>query len=204
MKVLDRFRADLGRYFSELERPGLYARVRAICTTEAIWAIGLYRFGQYLREEAPAPVRLALRFPYAIAQRRLHRAVGIHLFPTTEIGPGLYIGHYGGIWVSPRAKLGARCNISHEVTIGVAGRERDAPRLGDRVWIGPSATISGPVSVGAGAVIAANSLIVGDVPENAVMIGVPARAISYGGSAHLIDLTPPPRGPKDRQGEPGS
>lgn len=191
LSALQKFRADLSRYFSELDHPeSLYERVRTVFVTEAIWVIGLYRFGQYLHQEASFPVRTALRLPYSVVLRRMHRSVGIHLYPSTEIGPGLYIGHYGGIWISPRASLGDNCNISHEVTIGVAGHGRAAPKLGDRVWVGPSATISGPVTVGSGAVIAANSLVVANVPDNAVMIGVPARVMSYGGSERLIHFNP--------------
>jgi serine O-acetyltransferase len=157
--------------------------------TEAIWSITMYRFGQYLAEEAPAALRLPLSPIYKLILKVVQLVTGIHLDPPTEAGPGLYIGHYGGIWISPAAVLGSNCNISQGVTIGRAGRAaKAAPRLGDRVWVGPNATISGPVRVGSGAVVAANTLVVAHVPENAVVIGVPSRVLSYSGSANLIDL----------------
>jgi serine O-acetyltransferase len=74
------------------------------------------------------------------------------------------------------------------VTIGAPGAAKGAPVLGDRVWIGAGAVITGPVKIGSGAVIAANSLVVSHVPENGVAVGVPARIMSHTGSAKLIRL----------------
>jgi len=128
-----------------------------------------------------------MRLPYFVAFRVLRLITGIHLDPATRILAGFYIGHHGGIWISPLAVIGAHCNVAHEVTIGLAGHNRwSAPVLGDRVWVGPNATISGPVRVGSGAVVAANPPVVSNIPENAVTIGVPARVISYTGSAKLL------------------
>jgi serine O-acetyltransferase len=145
----------------------------------------LYRFGQYLSTEATRGVRLSLRIPYSVILRFVRYLVGIHLYPESQIGPGLYIGHYGGIWISPKATLGANCNVSQGVTIGVAGT-RAGPVLGDRVWVGPHAVITGPARIGSGAVIAANSFVTTNVPENAMAVGVPARVIADSGSAELI------------------
>jgi serine O-acetyltransferase len=163
--------------------------MRTVMECEAIWAISVYRFGQYLHDEAGTFTRLLFKIPYQWGEKWIGLTVGIHLFPETPIGPGFYIGHYGGIWISPLARLGANCNVGPNVIIGVAGKHRDkAPVLGDRVWVGPGAIITGEVTVGSGAVIAANSLVTSNVPENAVVIGVPARVISYTGSANLIGL----------------
>jgi serine O-acetyltransferase len=157
--------------------------------SEAIWATAVYRFGQYLEQEAPTVVRILLRFPYSILQRLIEWLVGINLPPKAQIGPGLYIAHYGGIWINPHVKMGENCNIAPHVTIGIAGStNRGAPIIGDRVWIGPKATVNGPLHIGSGAVISPNSLVVTHVPENAVVIGVPAKIMSYTGSAKLINV----------------
>lgn len=185
MKAWHRFREDLRRYLKPEEQGRLGRQVRAFYEHEALWAIGLFRFGQYLREEAPAPVRVALKVPWTLANRAVGILLGIHLSPQSQVGPGLYIGHHGGIWISPLARIGARCNINHEVTIGTFG-DHQGPELGDRVWVGPNSTISGPVKIASGAVIGANSLVTASLPENAVAVGVPARVISHSGSAHLL------------------
>jgi serine O-acetyltransferase len=182
-----RLGADLARYYAFQKDPGSrLERLKTILLTEAIWAIAVYRFGQYLREEAPAALRRVLRAPYMLFMKALHLVVGVHLYPETRIGGGLYVGHYGGTWISPLATLGSECNVNHGVTIGAAGRRPGAPVLGDRVWVGPGAVITGPVRVGSGAVVAANSLVVANVPDDAVVIGVPARVVSYSGSADLL------------------
>jgi serine O-acetyltransferase len=188
--VRERFRADLARYVRVGTPASRLGRLGVLLRNEPLWALATFRFGQYLREEASAPVRAVCRLPYALAHRTVGLVLGIHLFPQTQVGPGLFIGHWGGIWVSPHARLGAHCNLNHETTIGVAGEDEQGPQLGDRVWVGPNATITGPVQVGAGAVVAANSLVVAHVPDNAVVIGVPARVVSYTGSARLLE----PRG----------
>lgn len=185
------FRADLGRYFRYAARHEGYrstwARLKLAARTEAVLALAVYRLGRWLRDEAPAPVRRGLLPGHAVLHELVRLAIGICLSPDARIGPGLYIGHSGGIWVAPGAELGRDCNLSQGVTIGIGGTvRRGAPAIGDRVWIGPKATLSGPVRVGSDAVIGANSLVVSDVPERGVMVGVPARLVSRSGSAALI------------------
>jgi serine O-acetyltransferase len=193
--AFDRLRADLRRYYAYLDDgAGRLARIRMVLVTEGIWALIVFRLGQYLDQEILRPLRPILYAPYWLLRKFVEHLTGIHLSVPARIGPGLYIGHYGGIWISPWVTIGANCSISHQVTIGIAvraaptGRPRPGPVLGDRVWVGPNATISGPVRIGSGAVIAANTLVVANVPENGVAVGVPARVISYTGSAHLLNL----------------
>jgi serine O-acetyltransferase len=180
-------RADVGRYFRYARAESLWARARIVALTEGIWATAIYRAGRWLLREAPVPVRFCLCVPLAAAREVMRLALGIHLDPASRIGPGLYIGHSGGVWVAPGAVIGRECNLSQGVTLGVGGTlRRGSPRLGDRVWVGPKATLSGPVRVGSGAVIGANSLVVSNVPERGVAIGVPARVVALSGSGALI------------------
>jgi serine O-acetyltransferase len=140
----------------------------------------------WLRRECPRRCR-CLRLlwrPWFTFVRLLGTRLGLG-----QIGPGLFIGHYGGIWINENARLGAFCHVSQGVVIGAAGEARGeqfAPVLGDRVWVGPHAVISGAVRVGDGCVIGANALVVTDVPDKGVVLGAPARLISYSGSGHLI------------------
>lgn len=187
MTARERWRADLDRYVEASRNPrGFARRLRLVLFVESLWAIGLYRFGQYLYEEAPRPLRALLRVPYELARKLVVIAVGIHLHPRTRIGPGLFIAHFGGIWVNPRAVLGAHCNLAHGVTIGAPDAEPAAPVLGDRVWVGPGAVVTGPIRIGSRAVIGANSLVSSNLPEAAVAVGVPARVLAYTGSDRLM------------------
>lgn len=181
-----RFRADLRRYLPKGQPATARSVARAFWNSEALWAIAAFRAGQYLIEEAPPMVERALKPAWSVTHRFVGLALGIHLSPHSRIGAGLYIGHSGGVWISPRAEIGEHCNINHETTIGTAG-DRGAPRLGNRVWVGPNATITGEVTIGDEAVVAANSLVVADVPPAGVVVGVPARLVSTGGSSKLLD-----------------
>ncbi|HTY19543.1 MAG TPA: DapH/DapD/GlmU-related protein [Myxococcota bacterium] len=187
MTARERWRADVDRYVEASGDPDAFLRrFRIILFTEGVWALSLYRFGQYLHEEAPSALRAVLRVPYLFARKLLVMMIGIHLGPETQVGPGLFIAHYGGIWINPRVRMGAHCNIAHGVTIGAPDAEAGAPVLGDRVWIGAGAVVTGPVQIGSGAVIGANSLVSSNLPENAVAVGVPARVLAYTGSERLM------------------
>jgi serine O-acetyltransferase len=115
-------------------------------------------------------------------------ATGISIPFTARIGPGLYIGHFGGIILSPETVLGENCNISQGVTIGQAGREGKqlTPIIGDRVYIGPGAKIFGGIKIGNDVAIGANAVVTKDLPDNAVAVGVPAKIVSYEGSKDFV------------------
>ena len=98
--------------------------------------------------------------------------------PQATIGPGLYIGQSGGVHINPQAVLGRNCDLAHRVTIGTSAMGRQgAPILGDDIYIGTGATLVGRIKVGNGAKIAANTLVIGNVPAGATVMGVPARII---------------------------
>ena len=109
----------------------------------------------------------------------------------TRIGSGLQIGHTGGIVVASSAIIGKNCNLSHQVTIGVTrrGDRAGAPTIGDNVYIGPGAKIIGNVKIGNHAAIGANCVVTKDVPDHAVVVGVPGRIVSYRGSEGYVNLT---------------
>ena len=131
-------------------------------------------------------------FAYPISRfilSRLKYKLGISIPYYTSIGAGFYIGHFGGIVVNGNSTIGKNCNISPGVTLGMAnrGRNKGYPRLGDNVYIAPGAKIIGAVNIGNNVAIGANSVVTSDVPDNAVVVGIPARIISYEGSIGYVD-----------------
>ena len=98
-----------------------------------------------------------------------------------EIGPGLYIAH-GYVVIDGVATIGRHCTINPWVTIGLSGSRRwgfdsRGPIIGDRVYIGTGAKVLGPITVGDGARIGANAVVIDDVPAGATVVGAPARIV---------------------------
>jgi serine O-acetyltransferase len=114
---------------------------------------------------------------------------GIVISPNCTIGPGLYIGHFGGIVVHPDARIGKNCNISHGVTIGQSNRgsRKGVPVIGDNVYIGPGAKILGCIHIGDDVAIGANSVVTKDIADHAVVIGIPGKVISYRGAQGYVN-----------------
>lgn len=104
---------------------------------------------------------------------------GIQIPHITKIGKGLFIGHYGGIVISNEAIIGENCNIAQGVTIGRInkGPRKGAPIIGNSVWIGPNAVLSGNIIIGDNVLIAPLSFVNMDVPANCMVIGNPAQII---------------------------
>jgi len=115
--------------------------------------------------------------------------LGISIPFRTKIGRGFYIGHFGGIVVNVRSKIGKNCNISHAVTIGESnrGKRKGFPSIGDNVFIGPGARVIGNIKIGNNVSIGANAVVTNDVPDNAVVVGIPGKIISFDGSVSYIN-----------------
>jgi len=109
----------------------------------------------------------------------------------SELGSGFYIAHIGGIYVNDSCSIGKNCNITTGVTLGQANRgvRKGAPIVGDNVYIGPGAKLVGKVKVGNNVAIGANCVVTKDIPDNAVVAGVPGRVLSYDGSVSYVNRT---------------
>ena len=131
---------------------------------------------------------------YAYAKykhKKLSIKYGIQIPFGTVIGKGFYMGHYGGIVVNGNAIIGNNVNLSQGVTIGMSNRGERAgyPILRDNIYIGPGAKIVGRVVISSGVAIGANAVVTKDIPENAVVVGIPARVISFNGADKYVERT---------------
>lgn len=138
--------------------------------------------------------RLTQKYPNLLTKYILRRKMikyGIEIYHTTQVGEGFYIGHFGGIIVNPKAKIGKNCNISHGVTIGLSirGKNKGVPTLGDNIFIGPGAKIFGNIKIGDDVAIGANSVVTKSFDSNKTIAGIPATVISELGSEGYINFT---------------
>lgn len=114
-------------------------------------------------------------FHFAVA-RMLWKPLDSLYLNTFEIGGGLYIQHGFSTVVSAK-KIGENCRIYQQVTIGYKGTEQ--PVLGDYVAVTCGAKVLGGVTMHNNSIAAAGAVVVKDVPENAIVGGVPAKVIAY-------------------------
>ena len=111
---------------------------------------------------------------------------GIEIHPGAKLGKNLFIDHGMGVVIGETSEVGNNVTIYHAVTLGGSSpsidsekqrHEKRHPTIGHDVVIGSGAQIIGPVKVGNNSRIAANAVVVKDVPENATMVGIPAKAV---------------------------
>jgi len=138
-------------------------------------AIISYRFGHWVESLRIPLVRQLLLIAAMILQRFVQVLVGIYISPDAEIGPGLTIHTPFGIIVGPN-KIGENLTIQSGVVIAAGTRG-----IGDNVYFGAGAKVMGGAKIGNNVVVAANSLVLTDVPDNMTVIGVPARIRIPGG-----------------------
>jgi serine O-acetyltransferase len=105
--------------------------------------------------------------------------LGYQINVNTSIGEGLYLGHRGTIIVNGNAVLGSYINIANGVTIGQEnrGHRKGAPIIGSKVWIGANATIVGHINIGNNVLIAPNTYVNFDIPDNSIVVGNPGKII---------------------------
>ena len=164
--MLTRLREDLGA-----QREGLLGI--------GFWALLVYRFGH-----ARFVIRNKwLRAPWTIVYLMLNKLAeifcGIAIHSKARIGRRLSIEHHGCIVIHGDTVMGDDCMIRHGVTTGNTGPEDPfgAPVIGDRVQIGAGAKLLGRIRVGSDVIIGANAVVVHDVPDGAIVGGIPARII---------------------------
>ena len=118
----------------------------------------------------------------AISQRS-RRRTGIEIHPGATIGRRLVIDHGMGIVIGETAEIGDDCLIYHGVTLGGTGKDvgKRHPTIGNNVLIGTGAKVLGPIKVGDNSRIAANSVVLKEIPEDSTAVGIPARVVRIAG-----------------------
>ena len=130
-----------------------------------------YRFANWLwRHKVPFLPRIIYLLQYLL--------FNCSVPASCTIGKGTKFGYYGmAVVVHSRAVIGRNCVIGTCVTIGGRSKHVDVPVIGDNVYIGTGAKILGPVKIGNNVVIGAGAVVISDIPDNCVVVGMPAKVV---------------------------
>lgn len=108
---------------------------------------------------------------------------GVEIHPAAEIGREFFIDHGAGVVIGETARIGNRVTLYQGVTLGGTGFQRGKrhPTVGDNVTVGSGAKLLGPIAVGEGAKVGANTVVVEDVPPGATVVGNPGHPVRVEG-----------------------
>ncbi len=166
--------------------PAAKSNMEVLLLYSGVHAILAYRVAHklYLSEHY-----LAAR---AISQWARHKT-GIEIHPGATIGRRLFIDHGMGVVIGETTEIGDDCTLYQGVTLGGTGKDvgKRHPTLGNNVLVGAGAKVLGPFTIADNAKIAANAVVLKEVPENSTAVGIPARVVKQDGkkvSAHTVDL----------------
>lgn len=131
------------------------------------------------------------KFPARALSQLARAATGVEIHPAAVLGRRLFIDHGMGVVIGETAEVGEDVTIFHGSTLGGTSMTKGKrhPTIGSGVVIGAGAKILGPIEVGDGSKVGANAVVVHDVPELSVAVGVPAknRRVPVNAPEHLID-----------------
>ncbi len=142
--------------------------------SEGFWILAIYRLGRLVLMMRNPTVRLLCLFPVAVLRKILASWLGITIPFSVKIGAGFYLPHFGAIFIHDDVIIGHHCAVYQAVTLGARGSKRGAPRVGNFVNIGSGAQVLGSIIIGDYVDIGANAVVIEDVPDHSIAVGVPA------------------------------
>ena len=148
-------------------------------------AVMVFRYGQWATRLRNPVLKLIFGASYLILRIFSMALTGISVVPESDIGPGFIIHNFSCIFVWAE-HIGENCTVNQGVTIGNLRGSGGLPKIGNNVYVGSGSKVVGNIKVGNNVVIAANSLVIMDVPDNATVMGVPARVISRTASSEYL------------------
>jgi serine O-acetyltransferase len=142
---------------------------------QGFWVMVVYRFGRWRYTIQSRIIRKPFSLIYRILYKLIQIITGIELPCEVELGNNFIIDHFGGIIISGYAKFGDNCRIRNGVVVGLSRiNEPAAPIIGNNVDIGTGAKILGAIRIGNNVCIGANAVVISDVPDNSLAVGIPA------------------------------
>lgn len=156
-----------------------FAMLKAFIASPTTRFLLWFRIGSYVKGKKQWMLLYPIIYMF---YRHLQYKTGIQIRLGTKIGVGVRFVHFGQVVINGGTEVGHNCTIFHDVTIGSTSLGGRAPRLGDNVCLCAGAKILGDIQIGNNVLVGANAVVVKDVPDNAVVGGVPAVIISMEGT----------------------
>ncbi len=152
--------------------PAAHSKAQVFFLYPGVRALINYRIAHWLDERGH-------RFLADWISKRTRKKTGIEIHPSAKIGKGVFIDHGMGVVIGETAEVGDYCTIYQGVTLGGTGKDKGKrhPTIGNNVTIGSGAKILGPFTVGDNSKIAANAVVLNEIPPNSTCVGVPAHIV---------------------------
>lgn len=168
--MFDHLKEDISVVFDR--DPAARTHFEILTTYPGVHALLMHRFSHWLWK---ARLYWLARFMSHIGRG----LTGIEIHPGATIGHRVFIDHGMGVVVGETAVIGDDCTLYHGVTLGGTtwNKGKRHPTLESGVVIGAGAKVLGPITIGAGAKIGSNAVVVKDIPPNATAVGIPARIL---------------------------
>ena len=172
--MFKRLSETLGAY--QARDPAARSKLEIFLLYPGVHAIIFHRVSHWL-------FRHKLFFLARLNSQIARHLTGIEIHPGAQIGRRFVIDHGMGIVIGETAEVGDDCLIYHGVTLGGTGKDQGKrhPTLGNNVMVSAGAKVLGPFKVGDGARIAANAVVLSEIPPEATAVGVPARVVRIAG-----------------------
>lgn len=156
--------------------PAARSRLEIFLLYQGVHAIIYHRIAHFF-------YRHKLKFIARLVSQWSRFWTGIEIHPGAQIGRRLVIDHGMGIVIGETAQIGDDCLLYHGVTLGGTGKDQGKrhPTLGNNVMVSTGAKVLGPFTVGDNARIAANAVVLTEVPANATAVGAPAHVVRIAG-----------------------
>lgn len=152
--------------------PAARSRLETVLTYPGLHAVILHRI-------ANRWWRAGVKFPARLLSWAARLVTNVDIHPGATIGARFFIDHGAGVVIGETAVVGCDVTLYHGVTLGGVSwsQGRRHPRLEDGVLVGAGAKVLGPITVGAGARVGANSVVIEDVPPGLTVVGMPGRVV---------------------------
>lgn len=163
--------------------PAARGKAEVLALSSGVHALAAYRVAHRLHKNE-----------HYFAARAISQAAkvvtGIEIHPGATIGKGLVIDHGSGVVIGETAEIGDNCTIYQGVTLGGTGKDvgKRHPTLGNNVLVGAGAKVLGPLYIGDNSKVAANAVVLKEIPENCTAVGMPAKVVKREGIRVSSDL----------------